>query len=97
MVETRLSLSGFYLSDVCEVVPLARAGVGYGTALRDWIKGAVAVRIRSQLREKGDEVMETGNFTAGAETPLELFKIRPQSSRKFGSKEIPYRISCDGL
>jgi hypothetical protein len=97
VVEARLSLSGFYLSDACEIVSLTRAGVGYGTALGDWIRGAVAVRIRSQLRGKGDEVMETGNSTAGAETPLEPFKIRPQSSRKFGSKEIPYKISCDGL
>jgi len=97
VVESGRPLSGFYLSDVCEVVFLARAGVGYGTALGDWIEGAVAVRIRSQVREKGDEVMETGNFTAGAETPLELFKIRPQSSRKFGSEEISYRIGCDGL
>lgn len=97
MVESDGSLSGFYLSDGCDVVSLARAGVGYRNALGDWIKVAVAVRIRYQLREKGDEVMETGNFTAGAETPFELLKIRPQSSRKFGSKEIPYRISCDGL
>jgi len=65
--------------------------------LGDWIKDAVAVRIRSQLREKGDEVMEARNFTAGAETPLELFKIRPQSPRKFDSEDIPYRIGCDGL
>jgi hypothetical protein len=65
--------------------------------LEDWIQGAVAVRIRPQLREKGGEVMEAENLTAGAETPLELFKIRPQSSRKFGREDIPYRISCDGL
>jgi hypothetical protein len=91
------SLLGFYLGDVCDVVSLVMSGVGHGTASGAWIKGAVAVRIRSQLCEKGDEVMETGNFTAGAETPLELFKIRPQSSRNFGSEDIPYRISCDGL
>jgi hypothetical protein len=70
--------------------------------LWNWIgrldsKAAVAVRIRPQLREKGGEVMEAENLTAGAETPLELFKIRPQSSREFGSEHIPYRISCDGL
>lgn len=73
-------------------------GLGWlWNCMGDWIEGAVAVRIRSQLREKGDEVMETGNFTAGTETPLEPFKIRPQSSRKFGSEDIPYRIGCDGL
>jgi hypothetical protein len=53
------------------------------------IKGAVAVRIRPQLREKGGEVMEAGNLTAGAETPLELIKIRLQSSRKLGSEDVP--------
>jgi hypothetical protein len=67
----------------------ARNGVGYGIGLEDWIQGAVAVRIRPQLREKGGEVMEAGNLTAGAETPLELIKIRLQSSRKLGSQDVP--------
>lgn len=86
-----------YLSDVCGVFSFARDGVGYGTGLEDRIQDVVAVRIRPQLREKGGEVMDAGNLTAGAETPFDLFKIRPQSSRKLGSQGVSYRISCDGL
>lgn len=77
--------------------PLRGLGIGYGTTLGDWIQGAVAVRIRPQLSEKGDKVTVTGNLTAGAATPLELFKIGPQSPRKLGNEDVPYGISCDGL
>jgi hypothetical protein len=49
------------------------------------------------LHEKGGEIMETGNLTAAAETPLELLKIRPKSSKKLGCEGVPYRISYNGL
>ena len=46
---------------------------------------------REGRRSDGDRM------TAGAETPLELFKIGPQSPRKLGNEDVPYRISYDGL